>query len=85
MKKIISNSLEDGVKPKVLYNAAKLSHYFNLKDPAPQKYKSNLVYKCTCPQVDCHYLFCECSLYLKNCNMQLYTVFESYKAISYLQ
>ena len=48
MKKIISNSLEDGVKPKVLYNSAKLSHYFNLKDPVPQKYKSNLVYKCTC-------------------------------------
>ena len=54
MKKIISNSLEDGVKSKVVYNSAKLSQYFNVKDPAPQKYKSDLVYKCRCPQIDCN-------------------------------
>ena len=54
MKKIISNSLEDGVKLKVVYNSAKLSQYFNVKDPVPQKYKSDLVYKCTCPQIDCN-------------------------------
>ena len=49
-----NNSLEDGVKPKVVYNSAKLSQYFNVKDPVPQKYKSDLVYKCTCPQIDCN-------------------------------
>ena len=54
MKKIVSNSLEDGVKPKVVYNSAKLSQYFNIKDPVPQKYKSDLVYECTCPQIDCN-------------------------------
>ena len=54
MKKIICNSLEDGGKPKVVYNSAKLSQYFNLKDSVPQKYKSDLVYKCTCPQIDCN-------------------------------
>ena len=52
MKKIICNSLEDGVKPKVVYNSAKLNQYFNVKDPVPQKYKRDLVYKCTCPQID---------------------------------
>ena len=30
MKKIVSNSLEDGVKPKVIYNSTKLSQYFNV-------------------------------------------------------
>ena len=30
IKKIISNSLEDGVKPNVIYNSAKLSQYFNI-------------------------------------------------------
>ena len=54
MKKIVSNSLEDGVKPNVVYNLAKLSQYFNVKDPVRQKYKSYLVYKCTCPQIDCN-------------------------------
>ena len=54
MKKIVSNSLEDGVKPKIVYNLAKLSQYFNVKDPVPRKYESDLVYKCTCPQIDCN-------------------------------
>ena len=54
LKKIICNSVEDGVKPKVAYNSAKLSQYFNVNDPVPQKYKSDLVYKCTCPQIDCN-------------------------------
>ena len=54
MNKIVSNSLEDGVKPKIVYSSAKLSQYINVKDPVPQKYKSNLVYKCTCPQIDCN-------------------------------
>ena len=54
IKKIVSNSLEDGLKPKVVYNSAKLRQYFNLKDPVPQKYKKDLVYKCTCPQIDCN-------------------------------
>ena len=49
MKKIVSNSLEDGVKPKIVYNSAKLSQIFNEKDPYPLKYESDLVYKCTCP------------------------------------
>ena len=54
MKKIVSNSLDDGVKPKVVYNSTKLSQCFNVKDPVPQKYKSDLVYKCTFPQIDCN-------------------------------
>ena len=54
MKKIVSNSLEDDIKPKVVYNSAKLSQYFNMKDPVPQKYKRDLVYKCTCPQIACN-------------------------------
>ena len=54
MKKIVSNSIEGGVGPKVVYNSAKLSQCFNVKDPVPQKYKRNLVYKCTCPQIDCN-------------------------------
>ena len=54
MKKIVSNSLEDDIKPKVVYNSAKLSQYFNIKDFVPQKYKSDLVYKCTCSQTDCN-------------------------------
>ena len=59
MKKIVSNSSEDGVKPKVVYNSAKLSQYANVKDPVPQRYKSDLVYKCrcTCPQIDCNELY----------------------------
>ena len=57
MKKIVSNSLEDSVKPKVVYNSAKLSQCFNVKDPAPQKCKSDLVYKCKCPQIDCNELY----------------------------
>ena len=52
MKKIVDNSLEDGVKLKVVYNSTKLSEYFNVKDPFPQKYKSDLVYKFVCPQTD---------------------------------
>ena len=55
-KKIFSNSLEDGVKPKLVYNSAKLSQYFNVKDHVPQKYKSDLIYKCACPQTDCEEL-----------------------------
>ena len=35
VKKIVSNSLEDDIKPKVVYNLAKLSQYFNIKDPVP--------------------------------------------------
>ena len=54
MKKRVSNSLEDGVKLKVVYNLAKLSQYFNVKDSVPQKYKTDLVYKCTCPKIDCN-------------------------------
>ena len=54
MNKIVSNSLEDGVKQKVVYNSTKLSQYFNVKDPFHQKYKSYLVYKCPCPQIDCN-------------------------------
>ena len=38
--------LEDDIKPKVLYTLAKLSQYFDIKDVVPQKYKSDLVYKC---------------------------------------
>ena len=54
MKKIVSNSLEDYIKPKFVSNSAKLSQYFNIKHPVLQKYKSNLVYKCICPQTDCN-------------------------------
>ena len=36
IKKIVNNSLEDDIKPKVVYNSAKLSQYFNIKDPVPQ-------------------------------------------------
>ena len=35
VKKIFSNSLEDDIKLKVVYNLAKLSQYFNIKDPVP--------------------------------------------------
>ena len=52
MRKIVSNSLVDGVKPKVAYKWAKLSLYFNVKDPVPQKYIEKLVYECTCSQID---------------------------------
>ena len=34
-KKIVINSSEDVVKPKIIYNSAKLSQYFNVKDPVP--------------------------------------------------
>ena len=44
MKKIVSYSLEDRVKPKIVYNSAKISQYFNVKDPVPKKDKSDLVY-----------------------------------------
>ena len=54
MKKIICNSSEDGAKSKLVYNSAKLGQYFNVNDPAPQKYKSDLVYKFTCPQINCN-------------------------------
>ena len=37
MKNIVSNSLEDGVEPKVVSDSTKLSQYFNLNDPVPQK------------------------------------------------
>ena len=33
MKKIVSNSLEDYIKPKFVSNSAKLSQYFNIKHP----------------------------------------------------
>ena len=33
IKEIVRNSLEKGVKTKVVYNSAKLSQYFNVKDP----------------------------------------------------
>ena len=42
MKKIVSNVLEYDIKLNVFYNFAKLSQYFNTKDPAPQKCKSYL-------------------------------------------
>ena len=51
MKK--SNSLDD-IKSKFVYNSVKLSQYFNIKDPVPQKYKSDLEFKCTYPQNDCN-------------------------------
>ena len=54
IKQIVSNSLEDDIKPKVVYNSVKLSQYFNIKDPVPPKCKSDLVYKCACRQVDCN-------------------------------
>ena len=46
--------LKDDVKPKVVYNSAKLSQNFNAKDSVFQKYniKSDLVYECTYPQID---------------------------------
>ena len=57
MKKIVSDSLEDGVKPEVVFNSSKLSQSFNVKDPIPHKYKCGLIYKCTCPQTDCNELY----------------------------
>ena len=36
MKKIISNSLEDGVKPKFVYNSVQPCQFFHVKDPVPQ-------------------------------------------------
>ena len=45
---------EDDIKPRVVYNSAKLSQYFNIKDLVPQKCKSDIVYKCTCLQTDCN-------------------------------
>ena len=58
MKKIVSNSLEDGVKPKVIFNLAKPSYYFNKKDRAVAKYidfvYNDFVYNCTYRQIDCN-------------------------------
>ena len=54
MKKIVSNWLEESVKPKAVYNSVKLSQYFKVKDPVPQKYKSDIVYKCLCLQIVCN-------------------------------
>ena len=42
MKKIVSNVLGYHIKPNVFYNLAKLSKFFNTKDPVPQKHKSYL-------------------------------------------
>ena len=30
----------------------RLSQYFTVTDAVPQKCKSDLIYKCTCPQID---------------------------------
>ena len=57
MRKIVSNLLEDGVKPKVVYNSAKLSQYFNVKDHVLWKYIKKLVYECTCSHIDCNESF----------------------------
>ena len=54
MKKIVSNSFENSVKQKFVYNSAKLNQYFNVKDAVPKKYRSDLVYKCACPRIDCN-------------------------------
>ena len=54
MKKTVSISLENGVKPKIVYNSDKLSQHLSLKYPVPQKYKSDLVYKYKCSQIDCN-------------------------------
>ena len=32
----------------------RLSQYFNVKDAVTQKFKSDLIYKCTCPKIDCN-------------------------------
>ena len=57
MRKVVSNLLEDGVKPKVVYNWAELSQYFNVKDHVPPKYIEKLVYECTCSHIDCNESF----------------------------
>ena len=44
MKIIVSNSLEDGAKPKTVYTLTKPSQYFNVKEPVFRKYKSDLAY-----------------------------------------
>ena len=54
MKKLVDQSLEQGTKSKVVFNATKLKHYFNVKDPVLEKYKSDLTYECSCPEEDCH-------------------------------
>ena len=54
LKKIVNNSLEDEIKLNVVYNSAKLNQYFNVKDHVPQKYKSDVAFKCTYPQTDCN-------------------------------
>ena len=32
----------------------RLSQYFNVKDAVTQKFKSDLIYKCTCLKIDCN-------------------------------
>ena len=54
MKKIVDQSLEEGTKSKVVFNATKLHQYFNVKDPVPNKYKSDLIYECSCPHEECN-------------------------------
>ena len=54
MNKIVINSLKDDIQPKVVDNSANLSQYFNIEDPVSQKYKSDLVYRCTCHQIYCN-------------------------------
>ena len=43
------------------FNLHKRNSIFpNLKDYVPQKYKSDLIHKCACPQIDCDELYiCE--------------------------
>ena len=57
MKIIVSNSLEDGAKPKTVHTLTKPSQYFNVKKPVFRKYKSDLAYKCTCTQIDFNELY----------------------------
>ena len=53
MKKIIQKSI-DGARTEIVYSLSKSSQYFNVKNPIPHKYKSNVVCKCTCPQIECN-------------------------------
>ena len=39
---------------RIIYNLSKLSQYFDVTDPVPQKHKSNLVYRWACPQNEFH-------------------------------
>jgi len=51
LKKYIKSILDNKAKPRIAYNATKLSSKFNVKDTTTHYH--NIVYKCVCPAENC--------------------------------